>query len=252
MNLIQSEDVILSFLTLTLLEIILGIDNIIFISILADKLPKEIQKKARLIGLFLAMFFRIILLFGISIIVHMEKPLFVILNHGITGRDIILFGGGVFLIFKTIKEIIEKIKGHSDSPVEIDSKKKLNLLSAVSQIIMIDIVFSFDSILTAVGLVNDVRIMIAAVIVAVIIMMWASGPISKFVNDNPSIKMLALNFLVLIGILLILEALHIEFSKNYLYFAMFFSVANELMIMLSRKNARIVRRKHHPMHGEQK
>ncbi len=245
MDLFQYEDVILSFLTLTLLEIILGIDNIIFISILADKLPKEIQKKARLIGLFLAMFFRIILLFGISIIVHMEKPLVEVFNHGITGRDIILFGGGVFLIFKTIKEIIEKIQGHTDSPVEIESKKKLNLFSAVTQIIMIDIVFSFDSILTAVGLVNDVRIMIAAVIVAVVIMMWASGPISKFVNDNPSIKMLALNFLVLIGILLILEALHIEFSKNYLYFAMFFSVANEFMIMLSRKNARIARRKHH-------
>ena len=246
MNLFQYEDVILSFLTLTLLEIILGIDNIIFISILADKLPKEIQKKARLIGLFLAMFFRIVLLFGISLIVHMEKPLFTIANHGITGRDLILFGGGVFLIFKTIKEIIEKVRGHADLPIQIDSKKKLNLFSAVSQIIMIDIVFSFDSILTAVGLVNDVRIMIAAVIVAVIIMMWASGPISKFVNDNPSIKMLALNFLVLIGMLLILEALHIEFSKNYLYFAMFFSVANEFMIMLSRKNARIARRKIHP------
>ena len=245
MDLFQYQDIFLSFLTLTLLEIILGIDNIIFISILADKLPKEIQKKARLIGLFLAMFFRIILLFGISMIVHMEKPLFYLGTHGVTGRDLILFGGGVFLIFKTVKEIAYKVKGYADLPVQIDEKKKLTLFSAVTQIIMIDIVFSFDSILTAVGLVNDVRIMIAAVIVAVIIMMWASGPISKFVNDNPSIKMLALNFLVLIGILLILEGLHIEFPKNYVYFAMFFSVINELMIMLSRKNSRVARRKTH-------
>lgn len=246
MALLQYEDVIVSFLTLTLLEIVLGIDNIIFISILADKLPKEIQNRARLIGLFLAMFFRILLLFGISWIVHLQKPLFTLGQHGFTGRDIILFGGGVFLIIKTVMELSAKIRGEADLPVDIDPQKKLNnLFSAVVQIIMIDIVFSFDSILTAVGLVNEVSIMIAAVVVAVGIMMWASGPISKFVNENPSIKMLALNFLVLIGVLLILEAIHVEFSKNYLYFAMFFSVANELLVMLSRRNARIARRKHH-------
>lgn len=246
MGLLQYEDVILSFLTLTLLEIVLGIDNIIFISILADKLPREIQSRARYIGLFLAMFFRILLLFGISYIVHMQKPLFVVVHHGVTGKDIILLGGGLFLIVKTLIEIYSKVKGELDMPVSIDPSKKLNnLFSAVIQIIMIDIVFSFDSILTAIGLVNDVSIMVAAVVVAVGIMMWASGPISKFVNENPSIKMLALNFLVLIGGFLIIEALHVEFSKNYLYFAMFFSVANELMVMLSRRNARLARRRHH-------
>jgi len=232
------EDVILSFLTLTLLEIVLGVDNIIFISIIADKLPLAIQKKARLIGLFLAMFFRILLLFGISYIVHMQQVLFEIADHGITGRDLILFCGGVFLIFKTSKEIYHKVKGELDIAIDVNPEHKLNnLLSAVFQIIVIDIVFSFDSILTAVGLVNNVGIMIAAVVVSVAIMMLASGTISKFVNENPSIKMLALNFLVLIGAFLILEALHIEFSKNYLYFAMFFSLCNELMIMLSKKNA---------------
>ena len=231
------EDVVLSFLTLTLLEIVLGVDNIIFISIIADKLPVAIQKKARLIGLFLAMFFRILLLFGISYIVHMQQVLFEIAKHGITGRDLILFCGGVFLIFKTSKEIYQKIKGELDVTVDINPEHKLNsLLSAVFQIIVIDIVFSFDSILTAVGLVNNVGIMIAAVVVSVGVMMLASGTISKFVNENPSIKMLALNFLVLIGAFLILEALHIEFSKNYLYFAMFFSLCNELMLMLSKKN----------------
>ncbi len=245
MGLLQYEDVILSFLTLTLLEIVLGIDNIIFISILADKLPKEMQNKARLLGLFLAMFFRILLLFGISWIVHLHKPLLVISNHEITGRDIILIGGGLFLIIKTVHELYGKVRGEEETPETVKSGKLNNMFTAVVQIIMIDIVFSFDSILTAVGLVNDVFIMIAAVVVAVAIMMWASGPISKFVNENPSIKMLALNFLVLIGGFLIIEALHIEFSKNYLYFAMFFSVANELMVMLSRRNARLARRKHH-------
>jgi predicted tellurium resistance membrane protein TerC len=234
------EDVILSFLTLTLLEIVLGVDNIIFISIICDKLPLAIQKKARLIGLFMAMLFRIVLLFGISYIVHMQKVLFTFSNHGLTGRDLILFCGGVFLIFKTSKEIYYKVKGELDNPVDINTDHKLNnLVSAIFQIIIIDIVFSFDSILTAVGLVNDVRIMIAAVVVSVAIMMWASGAISKFVNENPSIKMLALNFLVLIGAFLILESLHIEFSKNYLYFAMFFSLCNELMIMLSKKNTNL-------------
>ncbi len=237
MNIFVYEDVALSFLTLTLLEIVLGIDNIIFISILADKLPLEIQKKARMIGLFLAMFFRILLLFGISYIVHMQTALFNVGSHGVTGRDLILLTGGVFLIFKTSMEIYAKVKGEDETPIDINPKKKLNsLFAAIVQIIIIDIVFSFDSILTAVGLVNEVSIMIAAVIVAVGIMMWASGAISKFVNENPSIKMLALNFLVLIGGFLILEALHIEFSKNYLYFAMFFSLANELMLMLSRRN----------------
>lgn len=238
MDIFLYEDVVLSFLTLTLLEIVLGVDNIIFISILADKLPLEIQKKARLLGLFMAMFFRILLLFGISYIVHMQKVLFMLSSHGITGRDLILFCGGLFLIFKTSKEIYHKVKGELDIPVDLNPEHKLNgLLSAVVQIIIIDIVFSFDSILTAIGLVNNVGIMIAAVVVSVGIMMLASGAISKFVNENPSIKMLALNFLVLIGAFLILEALHVEFSKNYLYFAMFFSLCNELMLMLSRRNS---------------
>jgi predicted tellurium resistance membrane protein TerC len=239
-NFFQYEEWLLSFFTLTLLEIVLGIDNIIFISILADKLPLEIQKKARLWGLFLAMFFRIILLFGISWIVHMQKPLLSLFGHPITGRDIILLCGGLFLIFKTVNEIYHKVVGELDLPVDIQPNKKANnMFNAILQIILIDIVFSFDSILTAVGLVNEVGIMVAAVIVAVGIMMWASGPISRFVNENPSIKMLALNFLVLIGGFLILEAFHVEFSKNYLYFAMFFSLANELMLMLSRRNARV-------------
>jgi len=245
MDIFLYEDVILSFLTLTLLEIVLGIDNIIFISIIADKLPQEIQRKARLIGLFLAMFFRILLLFGISYLVHMQKPLFLLANHGITGRDIILFGGGVFLLFKTSKEVYHKVTGQLDLPIDINSKSKSsNLYYSIFQIIIIDIVFSFDSILTAVGLVSQIEIMIAAVIASVLIMMMASGTISRIVNNNPSIKLLALNFLILIGGYLMLEGLHIEFSKNYLYFAMFFSIGNEFLMMLSRRNSRIVRKKH--------
>jgi predicted tellurium resistance membrane protein TerC len=227
-----------SLLTLTVMEVVLGIDNIIFISILSGRLPEENQAKARSIGLALALIIRIILLTIISWIVGSHKPLV----HDLFGtgldisiRDLILLAGGLFLIYKSTMEIHEKLEGRED---DSSSKVKLGVVSAIFQIVLLDIVFSFDSILTAVGLVEnpekDLLIMIIAVVISLAIMLMFSKPISDFVNQHPTVKMLALSFLLMIGILLVAEAFHKEIPKGYIYFAMTFSLLVEVLNMKVR------------------
>lgn len=230
---------LVSLLTLTLMEVVLGIDNVIFISILSGRLPSQNQGKARTIGLGLALIIRIILLSVIAWIVGLHRPL--VSNVFGTGfdlgiRDIILFLGGLFLIYKSVLEIYEKVDGDEANSSE---KSKLGLVSAIFQIVLLDIVFSFDSILTAVGLVEDPErdlvIMIVAVVISLVIMLLFSKPISYFVNKHPTIKMLALAFLLMIGVLLVAEAFHKNIPKAYIYFAMAFSLFVEILNMQARK-----------------
>ncbi len=224
---------LISMLTLTLLEIVLGIDNIIFISIVAGKLPKKEQPKARAIGLSLALIMRVILLFSISWIVGLKDPLLTIFGFEATGRDIILFCGGIFLLVKTTSEIHTKIEGMGESEIKV---KKISLKAIILQIVFIDIIFSFDSILTAVGLVTNLLIMILAVVFAMIIMLIFSGRVSDIIEKHPSIKMLALAFLLMIGMLLILDACHVHVPKEFVYFSMAFSLLVEFLnIRMFRK-----------------
>lgn len=228
-----TADGMIGLVTLVVMEIVLGIDNIIFISILAGKLPHHQQEKARKIGLMLALLMRIALLFSISWIVGLKEPLVHILNHGFSGRDIVLFLGGLFLMAKSTSEIHAKInhEEHTGGP----SAAKMTLNTAILQIIGLDIVFSFDSILTAVGLVNHILIMILAVVISMIVMLAAARSVSDFVNRHPTIKMLALAFLLMIGFMLTIEAFHYEVPKGYIYFAMAFSLIVELLNMRMRK-----------------
>ncbi|QHT68027.1 TerC family protein [Rhodocytophaga rosea] len=229
-----TTEAIISLLTLTLLEIVLGIDNIIFISIVSDKLPKEQQKRARSIGILLALVVRVALLFGISWIVSLKEPLFYAFKMGFSGRDIILFLGGLFLLAKSTTEIHHKLEGATG---ESETPKVVSMRSAIIQIVLLDIVFSFDSILTAVGLVDSVYIMIIAVVIALGVMLAFAQAISNFVNKHPSIKMLALSFLIMIGLLLVAEAFHVHVPKGYVYFAMAFSLLVEMLnLRLDKKN----------------
>ncbi len=231
---------LLSLLTLTALEIVLGIDNIIFISILADRLPEKEQPRARSIGITLALFVRIALLFGISWLANLTNTLFTLLNHDFSGRDLVLLAGGLFLLYKSTTEIHEKLEGAEESVAE--SKRRLSLRSAIIQIILIDIVFSFDSILTAVGMTNQVVIMIVAVVIALIIMLLFSGAIAGFVNKRPTIKMLALAFLVMIGGLLVAEAFGASVPKGYVYFSMAFALGVEVLnLRMAKKSGKPVR-----------
>lgn len=227
MNQLFTTENAIALLTLTVLEIVLGIDNIVFISILAGKLPKEQQAKGREVGLAIAMVTRILLLLSLSWIIRLEEPLFSVLSIGITGRDLILLSGGLFLIGKSTMEIHDKLEGKSDE--HNSGKAVVSFASVVLQIGILDIVFSLDSVITAIGMANELAIMIAAVIIAVAIMMFASGPISDFVNDHPTVKILALSFLLLIGTSLLVEGLHQEIPKGYIYFAMAFSVFVEIL-----------------------
>ncbi|MEV0235130.1 TerC family protein [Nonomuraea sp. NPDC050786] len=217
----------IGFFTLVALEIVLGIDNIIFISILAGKLPPEQRDRARVMGLGAALITRLLLLLGLSWVVQLTEPLFTVLGHEISGRDLILLLGGLFLLGKSVTEI-----GHSmDAPADKDGKKAAaaSFASVIMQIMVLDIVFSLDSVITAVGMVDQLGVMIAAVVVAVVVMLFASGPISRFVDRHPSIKMLALAFLVLIGVVLIAEGFGQHIPKGYIYFAMAFSLVVELL-----------------------
>ena len=218
-------------LTLTSLEIVLGIDNIIFISILAGKLPPADQGKARKLGLMGAFVTRVLLLLSIAWVVRLTRPLFEVLGHGVSGRDLILIVGGLFLIGKATFEIHGRIEeaGHGESADEAKARAARSLAKIVVQIMLIDIVFSLDSVITAVGMVDEVSIMIAANVVALGIMLAASGPISDFVDRHPTIKMLALSFLVLIGTNLVAEGFGVHIPKGYTYFAMGFSVLVEML-----------------------
>ena len=224
---------LISFSTLFLLELVLGIDNIVFISIIAEKLPKEKQKKARTLGLWLALIMRILLLLLISFIVGLNVKLFTILGVGFSGRDIVLLLGGLFLMAKSTTEIHSKIEGE-ETKNEVKSKKNIFTL-VILQIILLDLVFSFDSILTAIGLVSNVSIMILAVIASIIFMMIFSQIVSDFVNQHPTVKMLALAFLLMIGLLLVVESFSVHIPKGYVYFAMAFSLFVEMLNLRMRK-----------------
>jgi predicted tellurium resistance membrane protein TerC len=216
----------IGLLTLTALEIVLGIDNIIFISILASKLPQEQQASARRTGLLLAMGTRILLLFSISWIARLTTPLFTVFGFGISGRDIILIAGGLFLIAKSTYEIHDKLEGeegHASKTVPATFR------SVIIQILLLDIVFSLDSVITAVGMVDELGVMIAAVVIAVGVMLAFAGPVSAFVERHPTVKMLALSFLLLIGVNLMAEGFHVHIPKGYIYFAMAFSVLVEML-----------------------
>jgi predicted tellurium resistance membrane protein TerC len=224
----------ISLITLVAMEIILGIDNIVFISLIAGRLPQHQQQRGRGIGLTLALLVRIGLLFSISWLTHLSNPLVTITGFELSARDMILLAGGIFLLYKTTREIHEKIEGEDEE--ELSRKKKNNFSSVITQIVIIDVVFSVDSILTAVGLVDDVAIMIAAVTLAMVFMLLFSKLVSEFINRHPTIKMLALSFLLMIGFLLVADGLHYHIEKKYLYFAMAFSFLVELFNMRMRKN----------------
>jgi predicted tellurium resistance membrane protein TerC len=217
----------IGFATLTVLEIVLGIDNIVFISILADKLPREKRGRARTIGLGLAMLTRILLLFSLTWVIGLTAPLFSVLGEEISGRDLVLILGGLFLLAKSTHEIHDNLEGEEES--EKSLRVAPSLVSVLIQIALLDIVFSLDSVITAVGMVEELGIMIAAVVVAIGFMMLFSGTISAFVSRHPTIKMLALSFLILIGVTLIAEGLNQHISKGYIYFAMAFSVGVEML-----------------------
>ena len=231
MEWITNPESLIALLTLTVLEIVLGIDNIIFISILSGKLPKEQQNKARLTGLALAMISRILLLFSIVWIMKLTIPLFTILSQEISGRDLILIGGGLFLIGKSTFEIHDKLEGED---IHNSGRTAKSFSNVIVQILLLDIVFSLDSVITAVGMAKELMIMVLAVIIAVIVMMVSSKSISDFVEKHPTVKMLALSFLLLIGVSLIAEGLEQHIPKGYIYFAMAFSVFVEMLNLKMR------------------
>ena len=234
-----SAENIIALVTLTVLEIVLGIDNVIFISILSGKLPAEQQPRARRIGLMLALGTRILLLLSLSALAHLETSLFTLPwpfgDHDhldITARDLVMLVGGLFLIYKATHEIHDKREGEEGA---VSTRTAATFASVVTQIALLDIVFSLDSVITAIGMANEIAIMIAAVIIAVIIMLFASGGISDFVNRHPTVKMLALSFLLLIGVTLMIDAVHVHIPKGYVYFAMGFSVFVEMLNLAARR-----------------
>ena len=237
MDFLLNPDIWIAFITLVTLEIVLGIDNIIILAILTNKLPEHQQERGRRLGLSLALFGRLSLLASISWMMRLTTPIFKILDMDFSGRDCILFAGGLFLIFKSVTEIYGNVEEAGLD--EREFRKKVGFTSTIIQIILIDIVFSLDSVITAVGMVNQLPVMMAAVIAAVGVMLYLSGPIARFIKKHPSIKILALSFLIMIGTALVAESLHFYFPKTYIYFTMAFSVIVEFI------NIRIgTRRKH--------
>ena len=238
MEFLADPNIWIAFATLTVLELVLGIDNVIFISILAGKLPAEQQQKARYIGLALALVMRVILLFSLSWVMGLTAPLFTVYGQSISGRDLILLIGGLFLIAKSTHEIhgsLEGEEGHGSKKVYA------SFASVIIQITLLDIVFSLDSVITAIGMVDNIWVMIAAVVISIAAMMLFAGPIGAFVQRHPTVKMLALAFLLLIGVMLVAEGFHQKIPKGYIYFAMAFSVIVEVLNMR-------LRRKSEPVH----
>ena len=229
----------IALVTLTVLEIVLGIDNIIFISILAGKLPREQQARARTLGLALAMGTRVLLLFSLAWIMRLTAPLFTVFQQEISGRDLILGLGGLFLIWKATREIHERLEGPEDHDKN-GAPAKVTFSGVLTQIALLDIVFSLDSVITAVGMADQIAIMVAAVMLAVGFMMFSAGPVSEFVERHPTVKMLALSFLLLIGVTLIAESLDQHIPKGYVYFAMAFSVLVEMLNLRASKTVKPV------------
>ena len=247
MEALLNADNLVALFTLTVLEIVLGIDNIIFISILAAKLPKEEQARARTVGLGLAMFMRIALLLSLAWIVRLTAPLFTVVGQEISGRDLILLGGGLFLLAKSTWEIHHRLEGDEDHASAASAegaasarggeirRKRVGFAGIIIQILLLDLVFSLDSVITAVGMADELWVMIAAVIIAVGVMMISAGPVSSFIEQHPTVKMLALSFLLLIGVALIGEGLDQHVPKGYIYFAMGFSVFVEFLNIKSHR-----------------
>lgn len=243
-SILWSAEGIFYLLILSLLEIVLGIDNIIFISIVTDKLPKEDKRKARNLGLTLALLVRLLLLSVVSLIMGMTKPLFEIWDHEFTGQSLVLLFGGLFLIYKSTHEMHSSIKGHAEKELAAAKRKKLRAI--IGQIVMIDIVFSFDSIITAIGMTNEIGhgdptkhpmvIIFGAVIISMVVMLIFAKSISDFINNRPTIKMIALAFLVTIGVILVAESFGQHLPKGYIYFAMVYALLVEFMNIRMRKN----------------
>lgn len=231
MQLLVSPEAWISLLTLTILEIVLGIDNIIFLSIVTGRLPPEQQPLARRIGLLLALGMRVVLLCMIAWIASLKAPLFDIFGHAVSWRDVILGAGGLFLLYKGTTEIHHTVEGHDEGA----ARKPTTMFSAIIQIIILDMVFSLDSVITAVGMADHLPVMIAAVVIAIIVMMVASEPVSAFVNRHPSVKMLALSFIMLVGLSLCAESMHFHIPRGYLYFAIAFSLLVECLNLLAAK-----------------
>jgi len=239
MDWITRPDAWIALATLTVLEIVLGIDNIVFVTILADRVKPELRARARQLGLLLAMITRIGLLVSIVAIMGLTAPLFTVLGHAVSGRDVILLVGGVFLLFKSTREIHHKLEGED---TEGDGRRAGSFLSVIVQIALLDIVFSLDSVITAVGVADHLAVMIIAIVVAVGFMMLAAGSVSRVVNQHPTLKVLALSFLLLIGMALIAEGMHQEIPKGYIYFAMGFSIFVEMLnLKVARRGERPVR-----------
>ena len=251
MEFLSDPNVWIAFATLTLLELVLGIDNVIFISILSGKLPPEQQARSRFIGLALALVMRIILLFSLSWVIGLVEPLFTVFGRGISGKDLVLLIGGLFLIAKSTHEIHGSLEGPEEHAVK---KVYAGFAGVIIQIVLLDIVFSLDSVITAVGMISDqygnfgIWIMIAAVVISIIAMMLFAGPIGNFVQRHPTIKMLALSFLLLIGVMLVAEGFHQTIPKGYIYFAMAFSLGVEMLNL--RASAKAARRRAAVLSGE--
>jgi predicted tellurium resistance membrane protein TerC len=237
MDWIADPQIWLALVTLTALEIVLGIDNIIFIAILAGRLPENRQKKARTMGLALAMLTRILLLFSLTLIMRLTAPLFTVFGQQLSGRDLILLAGGLFLLGKSTLEIHANLEG-AESRAAGAEAAVLSFSGVIVQIMLLDIVFSLDSVITAIGLVDRLPIMVAAIVIAVLFMMFAAGPVSRFIEDHPTVKILALSFLLLIGVALTAEAFDLHIPKGYIYFAMAFSVFVEMLNLKVRRKVR--------------
>ncbi|PWB31570.1 hypothetical protein DCO48_16280 [Pseudomonas sp. SDI] len=248
MEWLTSPEIWVAFFTLTALEIVLGIDNIIMISILVSRMPKHMQQRTRIFGLALAMVTRILLLLSITWVMRLTADLFVVFDQGISGRDLILFFGGLFLLWKSSQEIYHGLEGEDETHDEPNGKQGGKFFYTIIQIAIIDIVFSLDSVITAVGMVSHVPVMIAAIVVAVLVMMLCAKAISDFIDQHPSLKMLALSFLIVVGTVLIAEAFEVHVPKGYVYFAMAFSLAVEAInIKMRTAMARKKNQEHDPV-----
>jgi len=237
MDWLTNPEIWVAFFTLTALEIVLGIDNIIMISILVSRMPKHMQQRTRIFGLGLAMITRILLLLSITWVMRLTADLFVVFGQGISGRDLILFFGGLFLLWKSSQEMYHALEGEDESGDE-PSGKGGNFLYTIIQIAIIDIVFSLDSVITAVGIADHIPVMVAAILLSVLVMLLAANPLGRFIDANPTVKMLALAFILMIGAVLILDGLDVQVPKPYIYAAMGFSVLVEWLNLLMRRRAR--------------
>jgi predicted tellurium resistance membrane protein TerC len=226
---LASPDLWAALFTLTALEIVLGIDNVIFLSIIAGKLPKEQQARARTLGLAGALLTRVALLFSLAWLAGLTQPMITVAGFGASGRDMVLFFGGLFLLYKAGKEILEMLSGHQASGEAGSKIKAPSFVAAIVQIMILDIVFSLDSVITAVGMTSNLPVMVTAITIAIVTMMFFAGPLAAFVDRHPTVKMLALAFLIMIGLVLIIDGIHFHVPKAYVYVAMAFSVAVELL-----------------------